>query len=87
MSVMLAGGSMYDSSTRLNPLVLMAFFTHESGMASNPDFDASRPLEFSAAIAKETATTGQVDMSLAFQHQRTPGTFVDDVKTFTQRCW
>jgi len=41
-SVMAADGSMYNSSTRLNPLVLMAFFTHESGMASNPDFDASR---------------------------------------------
>jgi len=48
-----------------------------------PDFDSSRPLQFSAAFRKETVTTGQVDISLAFQHQRSPGTFIDDIKSFS----
>jgi len=41
-SMMLADTSMFKPSNKLNPLVLLAFFASESGMGTNPDFDASR---------------------------------------------
>ena len=48
-----------------------------------PDFDNTRNMVLYASFAKETATTGTVEMALATQHQRTPGIGADDIVTFS----
>ena len=47
-----------------------------------PDFDASLAMTLHVSMAKAVASSGQVDMALAWQHQRTPGFSVNATQSF-----
>lgn len=48
-----------------------------------PDFDGTADMTFYIAIAKETSAAGNIQLGLAWQHQRAPGFTVDSEVTFT----